>query len=80
MTYRLPFDLTQKPLRKYVAGGVAKFSIQDGRLFDELKRIVRNRTNFTFHQGEIKQKPQLDYLRNLKSFPVRVNKDMEITP
>lgn len=36
MTYKLPFDLKQKPVRKYFEGGSIHFSCTNGKLFATL--------------------------------------------
>ena len=72
MTYSLPFDLTQKPVRKYVEGGSIHFSIRDGRMFYTVTRTIRLVMPERFkkeklYTGEVKTKEQYHKLLSTKT-------------
>lgn len=79
MTYKLPFGLKQKPVNKKFEHGQIHFSCNDGIMSFEVnytdKEIMHPVLN-----GILKTKEQLDYLLNIKEFPIRVNAQMEIVP
>lgn len=80
MTYKLPFDLKQKPVNHLLENGEIRFSIQDGVMHFEIIFIQKNR-NFPVATGIVKTKAQLDYLLNIKEFPIRMNAEMtEVIP
>ena len=77
--YSLPFDLTQKPVNKKFENGEIHFSCTDGTMHFEIKH-TRKTSKHTVLTGIITKKEQLDYLLNIKEFPIRVNAQMEIVP
>ena len=77
---KLPFDLTQKPLSHKFEHGSVRFKMNDGTMSFEIWRIKRNRPLFVVIKGIVKTKEQLKYLLNVKSFPIRVNANMQIVP
>ena len=66
MTYKLPFDLKQKPVNKYFEGGVIKFSCREGKLFYTVKLISKS-LNGVLYKGEVKSKAHLDQLMSIKN-------------
>lgn len=66
MTYKLPFDLKQKPVNKYFEGGVIKFSCREGRLYFTIKRITK-KSSASIITEEIPSKKILDQLLAMKS-------------
>lgn len=78
MTY-YPFGLTQKPVNKKFDHGEIHFSMQDSTMHFEIKFTGKIKKH-TVINGILKTKEQLDYLLNIKEFPIRVNAQMEIVP
>ena len=77
--YKLPFDLTQKPVNKKFEHGQIHFSIDDGVMSFIIKHTEKDITHSVL-EGIVKTKEQLNYLLNIKEFPIRVNSQMEIVP
>lgn len=51
MTYKLPFNLKQKPVRKYFEGGSISFSCRDQKLYATLTITKRSRSGIIDSDG-----------------------------
>lgn len=80
MTYSLPFGLTQKPVSKKFEHGELRFSVRNSKMYCLIYHTEK-KTRDSVIKVLIKTKEQLDYLLNLKEFPVRMNAEMtEVIP
>lgn len=75
MTYSLPFGLTQKPTTHVFENGEIRFSMRDSVMHFEIIYILKKQ-NFPVATGMLESKAELDYLLNVKEFPIRMNADM----
>ena len=80
MTYKLPFGLTHKPVGKKFEHGEIRFSVRNGTMYSLIMHTEK-KTRDSIIKVALKSKKELDYLLNLKEFPIRMNAEMtEIVP